>query len=77
MDRSQLQKEVAETVRSAEIRAVARVLRSGTRPSLGQSIDYTVEPLPLTPSRSTRPYRVAVEQWHLDAAERLLQETGA
>ena len=77
MDRDQLQREVAETLRRAEIKAVARVLRSGTRPSLGQFIDYTIEHPPFTPSKRAKPYRVSVEQWHLDAAERLLQEAGA
>jgi len=76
MDRDQLQREVAETVRSAEIRAVARALREGARPALGQTVDYTIEPQPVTPSKRHRPYRVAVEQWHLDEAELMLRGSG-
>ena len=73
MDREQLRQEVAENVRSAEIKAVADVLRSGTRPCLGQSIEYSVEHVPVS-TRRARPYRLEVEQWHLDAAERMLRE---
>ena len=74
MDRDKLVRDVAETIRTAEVRAVALVLRSGNAPCLGQSVDYTLEPLPLTPTRRSRPYRVTVEQWHLDDAEQMLRK---
>ena len=75
VDREQLRQEVADNVRTAEIRAVADILRSGERPALGQSIEYSVEHIPVS-TRRTRPYRLEVEQWHLEAAERMLRETG-
>ncbi len=73
MDREELQKVTAEAVRSAEIKAVAAILRSGGQPSLGQSIDYSIVTPPGVSSRSTRPYRLEVEQWHLDAAVKMLR----
>jgi len=76
MDRDRLEREVAEAIRSAEIKAVADVLRSGARPCLGQSIDYMLEPRSFASARGGRPYRLDVEQWHLDAAERILQDAG-
>jgi hypothetical protein len=72
MDRDQLRRDIAETVKSAEIKAVANALRSGSRPNLGQSIDYSIE-TPEVPSKRTKPYRLEVEQWHLDAAETMLR----
>jgi len=73
MDREKLRDDVAQVVRSAEIRAVAHILQSGQRPTLGQYVDYAIDSIPLTPVKRSRPYRVAVEQWHIDAAERLLR----
>lgn len=76
MDRDLLRKEVADNVKAAEIKAVANVLRSGARPSLGQSIEYSVDGIPVS-TRRARPYRLEVEQWHLEAAERMLRESGS
>jgi hypothetical protein len=73
MDRGDLQKAIMDAVRTAEIRAVADVIRSGSRPCLGQSIDYLIDTPPGIPKKRMRPYRLEVEQWHLDAAEHLLR----
>jgi hypothetical protein len=72
MDRGELQKAIVDAVRTAEVRAVADVIRSGSRPCLGQSIDYSIDTPPGIAVKRTRPYRLEVEQWHLDAAEHLL-----
>lgn len=73
MDREELQRVTTDAVRSAEIKAVAEILRSGSQPSLGQTIDYSIVTPPGVPSKRTRPYRLEVEQWHLDAAEKMLR----
>ena len=64
--------EVEKVIQLSEVKAVARAIRSGRRPRLGETIDYYVPQEPFAGSgRCGKPYRVAVEQWHLDAAERL------
>lgn len=73
MDRGEFQKAIMDAVRTAEVRAVADVIRSGSRPCLGQAIDYSIDTPPGIPVKRTRPYRLEVEQWHLDAAEHLLR----
>jgi len=66
--------QVEEIIRHSEVMAVVRALRSGQPPRLGTTVDYFIE----APSGSgcvspkTKPYRVAVEQWHLDAARQML-----
>jgi hypothetical protein len=75
--------QVEEVIRLSEIRAVADCMLAGNPVRLGQVVDYFVAP-PQSPagvmvqpggSAHEKPYRVAVQQWHLDAAERMLQET--
>ena len=82
MDTEEVRKEVERIIRLSEIKAVARALRSGNSPRIGQSFDYMIEPPPdasgqvATPREDHgRPYRLVVEQWHLDAAQRLLDES--
>jgi len=84
MDLEEVRNEVEKVIRLSEVKAVAHALRAGNRPRLGQVIDYVIEPPPNgsdrftllrgSPGKRERPYRVAVEQWHLDAAERMLHE---
>ena len=81
MEGDELRKEVERIIRSSEIKAVARALKSGTPPLVGESIDYEIEP-PVNPcdqappakSSRTRPYRLVIEPWHLEAARRILHE---
>jgi hypothetical protein len=84
MDQGQICGEVEKTIRQSEVEAVARALRAGNPPRLGQMIDYTIEPLGghaatlralgagLSGKRN-KPYRLAVEQWHLEAANRVVE----
>ena len=76
-----LSAEVERVVRRSEVIAVVRALRSNGRPRIGDTLDYSIEALepnqcsgafaaPRT--KPGRPYRFAVEQWHLDAARSLL-----
>jgi hypothetical protein len=83
MDPRQISREVETIVRNSEVEAVARALRSGNPPRVGQIIDYVIE----SPQghefgraafggssvKREKPYRVAVEPWHLDAAWRMLE----
>lgn len=81
MEGDDLRKEVEKIIRSSEIKAVARALKSGNRPHIGETIDYVIEP-PLSacthpaPVKAPRnkPYRLVIESWHLEAAERILHE---
>ena len=78
----QLGDEVEKIVRLSEVRAVANALKAGERPCAGQLIDYFIEPPgseldSLIQQRGyftkrEKPYRVAVEQWHLDEAYQML-----
>jgi hypothetical protein len=79
MDLGQVCGEVEKTIRRSEVEAVVRALRAGNPPRLGQVIDYTIDPqgghaaaLRALGSRLSgkrhKPYRLAVEQWHLEAA---------
>jgi len=87
MDQVQVRGEVEKVIRRSEVKAVAQALRVGNRPRVGQVIDYVIEPPPHASDRFTmlrgssvkreKPYRVAIEQWHLDAAERMLHEAKA
>ena len=87
MDQAQVRGEVEQVIRWSEVKAVAEALRAGNRPRIGQVIDYVIEPPPYASDRFTmlrgssgkreKPYRVAIEQWHLDAAERMLDEAKA
>jgi hypothetical protein len=44
---------------------------AGSAPRVGQVVDYEI--LIASPSeKPSRPYPVAVEQWHLDEAQRML-----
>jgi hypothetical protein len=84
MDREQVRKEVERIIRSSEIKAVAHALRSGNPPRIGQTVDYMIEPPtdesghiaapPTHPAHKSRPYRLVVEQCHLDSARRMLEE---
>ena len=79
---SQLGDEVEKIVRLSEVRAVVNALKAGERPCVGQLIDYFIEPPGSGPdsliqqrgffAKREKPYRVAVEQWHLDAAHQML-----
>ena len=69
--------QVEEVIRQSEVMAVVREVRSGRPPRLGASVDYFIEApgeRPCGPAgiKKAKPYRVAVEQWHLDAAQRIL-----
>ncbi len=63
--------QVERIVRESEIEAVVRALRTGKTPRIGEMLDYEIERVNQKSNRC-RPYRVAVEQWHLDAARRIL-----
>jgi hypothetical protein len=68
--------EVQSVVRNSEVLAVVRVMRSGRTPIIGDSLDYFIE-IPSDGSagfqaKARKPYRFEVEQWHLDAASRLV-----
>lgn len=72
--------EVEQIIRTSEILAVARALQAGNQLRVGETIDYFIEPevsrsaICVKPSKNTKPYRVPVEQWHLDAAIRMLEQ---
>jgi hypothetical protein len=78
-----LNAQVAEVLRSSEVRAVAQRILSGDPVRIGQIVDYAIVPPPAVAgamglqrgSARSKPYRVAVEQWHLEEAERMLNET--
>jgi hypothetical protein len=79
-NRSLLESQVEDVIRTSEILAVARALRAGDRLQLGQTVDYFLEPQatgliagPISPTKSGKPYRTVVEQWHLDAANQMLR----
>jgi hypothetical protein len=81
MDGEELRKEVEKVIRSSEIKAVARALKSGHSLQVGETIDYVIEPPPSacdhgTPARvpGTRPYQLVIEFWHLEAAQQMLAE---
>lgn len=69
----------AETiVRDAEVMAVVRARRSGAAPRVGDTLDYTIDSLTgrksgfgIRKSTLLKPYRFAVEPWHLEEADRL------
>jgi hypothetical protein len=68
-----------QIVRTSEILAVVQELRRGSRPKIGDTIDYFLEPEVTGPfsaraagAKQRKPYRTRVEQWHLDEAARLL-----
>ena len=82
MDLDALSARVEEVIRSSEVRAVVNSMLAGNPVRPGQIIDYVIE-FPQPSSADTvqrrgsdrkRPYRVAVEQWHLDAANGILYE---
>ena len=64
---TELSAKVEEIVRRSEVEAVARALRTGQTPRVGEMIDYEIEGV-RQKTRRSQPYRVAIEQWHLDAA---------
>jgi hypothetical protein len=68
---SEIDFEVSKMIKQSEVAAVVRALRNGSAPRIGQIVDYDI--LSARPSeKPSRPYRVAVEQWHLDEARRML-----
>ena len=72
MNRNVLVTEVERVIQSSEVQAVARAIRTGRAPRLGETIEYDLPQEPFGCSgRRGKPYRVAVEQWHLEAAEKL------
>ena len=78
-----LSAQVAEVLRLSEVRAVAQRILSGDPVRIGQIVDYAIVPPPAVAgvmglqrgSARPKPYRVAVEPWHLEEAERILKET--
>jgi hypothetical protein len=84
MDGQQVRKEVERIIRSSEVKAVARALASADPPRIGQTLDYVIEPPAYAcdhaagptklSAQPNRPYRLVVEQWHLDAAQQMLDE---
>jgi len=78
---SDLRSEVERIIRSSEIKAVARAMKSGPPPKVGGTIDYEIEPPPamsaypsLAKTPRSKPYRLVIEPWHLEAARRVLHE---
>lgn len=80
MNPDMVRSEVERIIQKSEVMAVARELRSGHAPRIGEVIDYHIE-VPgsagLASSygyrgTSAKPYRVAVEPWHLNAARQML-----
>ena len=71
------QSEVEHIIRASEILAVARALEAGNTPRVGQAVDYFIEPeacgLAGFGRPQGKPYRVHVEQWHLDGAARMVE----
>ena len=73
--------EVEQVIRRSEVMAVVQALRADHRPRIGDTLDYSIE-VPASDERrgafvgpqneAGKPYRFAVEQWHLDAAGLLL-----
>ena len=81
MESDDLRTEVERVIRSSEIKAVARALKSGNPLHVGETIDYVIEPPlnacdqnSLAKGPATRPYRLVIEPWHLKAAEQILHE---
>ena len=62
--------EVERVVRRSEVLAVVRVLRSDRTPRIGDALDYFLEAGPK--NHAGKPYRFAVERWHLDAAAQMV-----
>lgn len=85
MDQKEIRSEVENIVRSSEVKAVVRAMRSGNRSRIGQTINYEIEAPshaagPFAPRwglglRRERPYQFAIEQWHLDEAERMIDHS--
>lgn len=78
--RTELESQVEHIVHTSEILAVARALQSGGDPRVGENIDYYLEPeasglvtVGTRASKHGKPYRTAIEQWHLDAARQMVK----
>lgn len=73
--------QVERVIRRSEVMAVVRALRSNAVPRVGDTLDYSIE-APASDQRGcafaeprtkrAKPYRFAIEQWHLEAARSLL-----
>jgi len=80
--RSPVESQIEHIIHTSEILAVVRALQSGDRPRVGQSIDYYIEPeacglVTVGPgsAKQGKPYRTAIEQWHMDAALHMLSQS--
>lgn len=76
MDLNRIVASVEEAARVAEVRAVANLIRQTGSVQLGQAIDYRLDSEETISSfRRARslPYRLTVEKWHVEAAERMLE----
>ena len=78
--RTELNSQIEHIVHTSEILAVARALQSGDTVRVGQNIDYYLDPeasglvsVGSKISKHGKPYRTAIEQWHLDAAYQMLK----
>jgi hypothetical protein len=64
--------EVERVIWRSEVTAVVNAMRSDRSLRIGTPLDYTIEAAlsgdPRGRQNKLRPYRFAVEQWHLDAA---------
>jgi hypothetical protein len=72
-NRNSVQSEVEQIVRTSEILAVARALQAGNNLRIGQTVDYFIEPCGVA-KKTGKPYRVPIEQWHLDAAKQMVEQ---
>ena len=67
-------------VRDAEVNAVANRIRENGKVQVGQIVDYQIDfpgAAKMSATRSSsRPYRLAIEQWHIDSAEAMLRVSG-
>ena len=83
MNPDMVRSEVERIIQRSEVMAVVRELRSGHTPRVGEMIDYHIEvpastglSSPYGSRASARPYRVAVEHWHLSKAKQMLTGSG-
>ena len=77
-----LRAQVEQTVRRSEIRAVARAIQNGQRPKAGDVLNYTIEGDShgvfngvngAVRKKRIPSYQLTIEDWHLAAAIRMIQ----
>lgn len=74
--------EVERVIRRSEVLAVVRALRSGHTPRIGDPLDYFIGVYASEErsgafagprNKANKPYRFALEQWHLDEARQVIR----